>query len=317
MSSPRALLAEGISRLAAGGVPEPRADAEWLLSHVLGCRRLEVYGKAETSVPSATLQRFERLITERLSRRPLAYLLGEWEFFGLSFEVTPDVLIPRPETELVVETCFELLRSRRGRSCLLPDASLSYGDITTQKATTSPFVMDVGTGCGNIAVALAATLPEVQVIAIDKSEAALAVAHRNIVRHGVGNRIHLAHGDFLLNRGAGGSEWGGSEASVDLIVSNPPYVTTGELKTLAPEVRQEPREALEGGEDGLSVIRPLLIQASKWLVPGGWLVCEIAASQETPALALAAQTGFISATVRRDLAGNPRVLLARKPHIHG
>ena len=259
----------------------PRLEAEVLLAHVLGTSRTVLMAHPERSLTSGQQSRYEGLVNRRASNYPLPYLTGRVEFHGLEFEVTPEVLIPRPETETLVD----LALARRPAS-----------------------IVDVGTGSGCIAISLAVRLPEVIIYAIDVSPAALAVARRNVEHHGVTDRVRLMAGDVLSPR----------PGPVDLIVSNPPYVPTGECALLPASVREyEPRLALDGGPDGLAVVRRLLAQAPAVLRspdsldgrPGGGLLIEMGADQAKAAVRLA-RAFFPAATVRvhPDLAGRDRVL---------
>ena len=259
----------------------PRLEAEVLLAHVLGTTRTVLMAHPERPLASGQLGRYEALVSRRVSNYPLPYLTGRVEFHGLEFEVTPEVLIPRPETETLVD----LALARRPAS-----------------------VVDVGTGSGCIAVSLAVQLPDALVYAIDISPAALAVARRNVERHGVAERVRLMVGDVLNPR----------PGPVDLIVSNPPYVPTGECASLPASIRDhEPRLALDGGPGGLRIIRRLLAQAPAVLRSpdpaqgrvGGGLLIEIGAGQGK-AVSRLARAFFPGATVRvhRDLAGRDRVL---------
>lgn len=262
----------------------PRLEAEVLLCHVLGITRAELLAHPERRLTQTQLVRYAELIRRREEAYPLPYLTGRAEFFGLDFEVTPDVLIPRPETEQLVEL------------------ALAYEPRT---------VIDVGTGCGCIAIALAVCLPRALFYAIDLSPAALAVAQRNAERHGVRERIRFLVSDLLMTRPEPFGEAGSS--GVDLIVSNPPYVATSEWASLPPSVREyEPRLALDGGANGLEVVRRLLVQAPAVLRPGGVLLMEIGASQGESVMHLA-RTLLPSAValLHRDLAGRDRVLEVR------
>ncbi len=251
----------------------PRLEAEILLSHVLEVSRTKLLTYPEHLLTSDQLSHYQARIHRRASDYPLPYLTGRVEFYGLEFEVTPEVMIPRPETETLVE----LALARK------PSA-----------------VVDVGAGSGCIAIALATHLPNVTVYAIDISPAALAVARRNVERHGLGARVRLRGGDVLTPR----------PSPVDLIVSNPPYVSANEWRSLPLSVRNhEPRLALDGGSDGLVIIQQLLSQAPAVLRAGGALLIEIGAGQGETASRLA-RTFFPRARVRlhSDLAGRDRVL---------
>ena len=252
-----------------------------LLAYTLGSSRTVLMAHPERPLASGQLGRYKTLVNRRSSSYPLPYLTGSIEFYGLEFEVTPEVLIPRPETETLVE----LALARQPRS-----------------------VVDVGTGSGCIAVSLAVHLPEAVVYAIEISPAALVVARRNAERHGVAERVRLMVGDVLSPR----------PGLVDLIVSNPPYIPTGECASLPASIRDyEPQLALDGGPDGLAIVRRLMAQApavlrepdSATAGPGGGLLIEIGADQGRAAKRLA-RASFPQAgvEVHPDLAGRDRVL---------
>lgn len=244
-----------------------------MLSYVLGVPRTMLLAHSEHILAPDQLSNYQTLIRRRASGYPIPYLTGHSEFYGLEFEVTPEVLIPRPETETLVNLA-----------------------LARRPAT----VVDVGTGSGCIAVSLAVHLPEAIIYAIEVSPAALAVARRNVERHGVAARVRLMVGDVLTPR----------PGRVDMIVSNPPYIPTGECGSLPASVRDhEPRLALDGGPDGLAIIRQLLAQAPAVLRSGGELLIEIGAEQGEAASRLA-RTFFPQTAVRvhPDLAGRDRVL---------
>ncbi len=270
--------------LAAAGCDTPRLDAEVLLAHALNRDRAWLYAHPEQILSSHQLSAYQSLVSCRARREPVAYLIGHKEFFGLEFSVTPDVLIPRPETERLVELALEWM------------------------ATTSspPIIADVGTGSGAIAVTLAVYLPQAQVIATDTSATALVIAQRNAARHGVADRVRYVQGDLLAPLAGG---WRYSY----FIAANPPYLSQAELAAAPPEVaRWEPRAALDGGPDGLSVIRRLLAMAADRLHAGGAVLVEIGAGQGAEVLKLA-RRHFPQAMVEiaRDYAERDRLLAVR------
>jgi release factor glutamine methyltransferase len=231
------------------GSSSARLDAELLLAHARGCRRIELYTAFDEPAAEPIRAAFRELVRRRAEGTPVAYLVGRREFYSLSFRVTPDVLIPRPETEFLVIALTDLVKSRPPN----PDPI----DIA-----------DVGTGSGVLAVCAARHVPGSRVTAIDISPAALAVARANAADHGVAGRIEFIEGDLLANMPA--------EARLDFVISNPPYVTTAEMAELPAEVRDfEPRGALEAGPKGTEIIERLAPQAAVRLRPGGWLLIEV------------------------------------------
>jgi release factor glutamine methyltransferase len=271
-------LAGAVERLTQAGVPEARADAEVLLAHVLGTSRAGVVAAARRPLAAGVVGALATLIDRRTAREPLAYLIGEWEFWSLPFAVDRRVLVPRPETELVVETALRVAADARR-------------------------VLDVGTGSGVLAAVLARELPAARVWASDREAVALAVARQNLARHAPA--VALVAGD-LLSPFRGGA--------FDLIVANPPYVAEAELETLMPEVRDyEPRPALVAGADGLAALRAIIAAAAAALVAGGWLVVEMGAGQGAAVHAGLADDGrYDRVEVVRDAAGIERVAAARR-----
>jgi len=269
------------------GSASPRLDAEVLLAETLKKPRIQLYTSFDEDPGDDARTAFRELVRRRATGEPVAYLVGQREFFSLPFAVTPAVLIPRPETEFVVISVL--------------DAAREY------PVTDRPLrIVDVGTGSGVIAVCLARHLPDCHVTAVDISPAALDVARRNIAAHAVEAQVDCLTGDLLL---------GFPEAPVfDFVVSNPPYVSERELADVAPEVKgHEPREALLAGPRGDEVIQRLVPQAAARLVPGGWFVCEISPMlEERVRELLAAETRFAAAMTRKDLAGLTRVISARR-----
>ena len=278
-----ALLRAASERLAAAGIDTARLDAEVLLGHVLGRTRAGLYARLNETVSDEAAPRFAALLDRRARREPVAYLTGEQEFWSLPFIVSPDVLIPRPETELIVS---HAIRWR---------AALPRGQAPRERR-----LLDIGTGSGCLAVVLAREIADAMVTAADISPAALAVARRNAERHGVAERIAFLASDVYAGLPA--------DASFDVIASNPPYLAPGDQRS--PELAFEPRAALDAGADGLDVIRRLLAGASARLRPEGQLLVEIGAGQANAVLALADAAGLTGA-VEPDLAGIPRLLVAR------
>jgi len=268
-------LSEGAAALELAHCPSPQADAEWLLSHVLGSSRtqLQLYG---SRVSEGQLRRFRELLGRRTRREPLAYILGEWGFRRLTLAVDPRVLIPRPETEVVVERCLALL-----------------------EGVEEPLVLDVGVGSGAIALALADERPDARVIGTDSSRDALELAEENRVRVGLNGRVTFVLGDLLA----------GVSGPFDLVVSNPPYVSEADFSGLEPELRHEPREALvgEGGHDAVARA------ARDVLRPGGALVVEAGDGQALRIEELLRDLGYRDVRVSRDLAGRERVVEGRRP----
>ena len=253
-----------------------RLDAELLLAHALGRSRIELYTDYDRPLNEAEVASYRELVARRARHEPVAYLLGEWGFRRLTLTVDPRALIPRPETEIVVERCLERLRG-----------------------IDAPRVLDVGTGTGAIALALADEHVGARVTAVDVSADALALARTNAERTGLA--IELVLHD--LRDGLPAGPW-------DLVVSNPPYVAPAELETLMPDVRDyEPHVALVGEGASEAVARAALTG----LVPGGWLVLEIGHGQAAQALSLLGELGYAETVATRDLAGRERVVEGRRP----
>jgi release factor glutamine methyltransferase len=259
----------------------PRLDAEVLLAEALGCQRIGLYTAFEDVPADGPRTAFRDLVRRRAEGMPVAYLVGRREFYSLMFRVTPDVLIPRPETELLVVALLDLARGR-------PDLTIA----------------DIGTGSGIIAVCAAKHLPKCRVTAIDISPAALAVARENAAAHGVAERIDFIESDLFAAVPA--------ERKFDAIVGNPPYVTAAEMATLARDVRKfEPRVALLGGQRGTEVIGRLIPQAAGRLNSGAHLLLEISPTIHDAALALlAADSRLEPGPTIKDLARLPRVVRA-------
>jgi release factor glutamine methyltransferase len=263
-------------------VEAARREAELLLAHALGCPRIILYTRHDEDPGEEVKARFRELVQQRLRGSPVAHLLGKKEFFSLEFEVSPDVLVPRPDTEWVVTEC-----------------------LTLAKTMATPDILDVGTGSGCIAIAVAQQHKGARVTAADISPAALAVARRNAGRHGLSERVRFSVGDLFA---AVPGE------AFDFVLSNPPYIPTADIAGLAAEVRDhDPRLALDGGANGFAVIDRLIAGAPAHLRRGGYLIIEIGHDQEAEARRrFERHGGYELGKTAHDLAGHPRVLRARK-----
>jgi release factor glutamine methyltransferase len=270
------------------GSDNPRLDAEVLLAAAKGCPRIMLYAAFDEVVSEDVRTKFRELVKQRADGMPVAYLVGRREFFSLALKVTPDVLIPRPETEFVVVAALDYLKGARSQG----------SGARNQK------VADVGTGSGAIAVSIAKHAPACRVTAIDKSAAALTVARENARVHGVAERIEFLEGDLLTMLP--------SEQEFDVVASNPPYVTESEYAALPREVKEhEPRLALVGGASGTEVIERLIPQAAERLLPGGLLVMEVSPMIAPRIVELIAADGrYEPATIGKDLAQQPRIVSA-------
>ena len=272
--------------LSAAGIESPRLDAELLFRHALDISQVEFYLHFDDTIGPEHERRFWRLIRRRARREPLAYITEHKEFWSLDFKVTPDVLIPRPETELLVEAVVE----------------------RAQRMLRSPLkILDIGTGSGAIAVCLAKELREAQITGVDISSAALRVARENAERHGVADQIRFVEGDLLAPLAE-------ERENFDLIVANPPYVRSGDLAELAPEIRQwEPITALDGGADGLDIYRRVVNECGGYLASEGHLLFEIGEYMaEAVGQLIEGAGGFEAATLLQDYAGKDRVIATQK-----
>jgi release factor glutamine methyltransferase len=270
----RELLAAGTDELSRAGVPSPRVDAEWLLADALGVSRSQLYADGDEA-PAERERVFRELVARRAKREPLAYVLGEWGFRRLTLHVDRRVLVPRPETEALVERCLELVA-----------------------ALAEPRVIDVGVGSGAIALAIADEHPGARVVATDSSSEALAVAALNAESTGL--EIELVEGELFA----------GLDGPFDLVVSNPPYVAPDEVVELAPEVAQhEPRAALIDSGETQSIAE----QALSRLAPGGALALEVADGRARAVTDLLRGLGYEQVTIGQDLAGRERIVDGRAP----
>lgn len=283
ISIARAIL-QATNALRHAGVPEPRREAGTLLAHALGCDRTFIITHPEHPMDDVSINRLADYVDRRTHREPLQYIIGLQQFFGLDFYVTPDVLIPRPETELLVEAALSLL---------------------TESGHT-PLICDIGTGSGCIAVALLQAKANVRAVAVDISEAAIRVADINAVRHGVRERVALVVSNSFSSLTVGVREF-------DLIVSNPPYVSASAFKGLQREVRDhEPVIALKAGSDGLSMIRRLLEESPMYLKRGGHLLFEIGFDQGNRVRELVDSRVWNVLDIQPDLQGIPRIVALQK-----
>jgi release factor glutamine methyltransferase len=274
-STSRAMLDGGCRVLAAAAIDTARLDAEVLLAHACGVSRGSLMaGLANVDADAAN--KFRHMIARRALREPLAYIIGRKEFFSLDFEVTPRVLIPRPETETLVEAALEFLATRHQAR-----------------------VLDIGTGSGAIAIAIAVNAPAARIIATDISKEALEVAHRNAIRHRCEDRIEFVTADLFPD----------GSSRFDLLVSNPPYVAEADVEGLQPEIRlHEPRHALAAGNDGLDFYRRIAAESGSRLNPDGAVMVEIGAGQRPSVEALFRRAGFSNIDAVRDLARIERVI---------
>jgi release factor glutamine methyltransferase len=278
------LILEGAQILRRAGVPEARREAGSLLQHVIQRDRTFLLSHAEDLLTAEQEEGFRRCVGRRANGEPLQYITGRQAFFGLDFEVTPDVLIPRPETELLVETALNLL----------------------DNGAAAPLICDIGTGSGCIAVALLHENQRAFAIGIDLSEAAVKVARRNAARHSVTKRITFLVADCF-------SALKPNQNGFDLVVSNPPYVAGSALEGLQREVRDhEPRVALTSGPDGLAIIRRLLTESGAFLKPGGHLLIEIGFDQGAAVERLVNRNIWKLLAIHQDLQGIPRIVALEK-----
>jgi release factor glutamine methyltransferase len=282
----RSAMARGVGFLCDAGIDSAQIDAEVLLRQVLGIEKAQLYSALDEPLSVGHRLRFQEMLERRMRREPVAYITGRKEFWSLDFVVTPEVLIPRPETELLVEVALHRLKS---------------------SASRTPRILDLGTGSGIIAVCLAKERLKANIVAVDIASSALEVARINSRRYGVSERIDLIRGDLFAALGA-------KKRLFDLIVSNPPYIRTGELSLLAPEIGQwEPMTALDGGSDGIAYYRRIVGEAHEYLAPGGSVALEIGADMAPVVAELFARSNcYGPASVYQDYAGRNRVMAAIK-----
>jgi release factor glutamine methyltransferase len=269
------------------GVESPRLQTELLLAHVLRQPRMRLYLEFERGLSTAEVDQLRELIKRRGQREPLQHIVGSTSFCGLEISVGRDVLVPRPETELLAERGWGFLKQR--------------STVNSQPATA----LDFGTGSGCLAIALGSHCPGVEVVATDISSEALALARQNAARHGLDGRIRFLEGDGFAALPAG--------ASFDLIISNPPYIPSGEIASLQPEVREyDPHRALDGGADGLEHGRRLAAEAANYLKPEGRLMMEFGDGQAEALRGIFEQQKWIVEAVDEDYTHRPRIIVVRR-----
>ena len=285
------LLNKASEYLAGKGIDTARLDAELLLSHVLNMERIDLYVRFDQPLETAEVDAYRIAIARRAQRMPVAYITGSKEFYSLDLKVDRSVLIPRPETELLVECVLNWLGEK--------------------EAPVEPNIVELGTGSGAIAVALAHSLADQEsasprIYATDISQQAIDVAKTNVDNHALGNLIQLFQGDLYTALPPA------LQSEVDAIVSNPPYIPSDELKGLAPEIaRYEPKGALDGGLDGLDCYRRIYFEGRKFLRPGGLVAVEIGHGQASQVMAIASESGYVDTKLYRDYGDRERVVMAR------
>lgn len=278
------LLHDAVTKLSEAEIDTPTLNAEVMLSRAMKCSRTDLLVHQILQVPYNSKKKFEKWVYRRSKREPLAYIIGEREFYSINFEVTPDVLIPRQETEILVEVAIQYL-----------------------KILCNPIIADIGVGSGAIAVSVAKNVPDCIVYGTDISDEALDVSRRNADSAGVGGRVHLSKGD-LFEPLAG--------MIMDMIVSNPPYIPSDDIDKLQPEIsKYEPRQALDGGPDGLDQIRRLAAGASTYLKKNGIIAVEVGAGQSDSVIAMFEEKGFRNVRSEKDYSGIERVVLGEKAEV--
>ncbi len=275
------ILIQATLRLEENKIDTPRLDAEILLAYVLNCRRLTLYTDAEKILTDEQISRFEKLIELRIKKIPVAYLIGTKEFFGLNFVVNENVLIPRPDTEILTQCAIEFLQTFDGEKNFL----------------------DIGTGSGAICISILKFCKNSFAAATDISEKSLEVAKFNAKKFNVDDRVNFFCGNLFEPIG---------EKKFAAIISNPPYIPTAEIKTLQDEVKNEPLRALDGGEDGLNFYREIISKSPKFLLNGGLLAVEIGINQAVAVKKIFAENNFCDIEILKDLAGLERVICARQ-----
>ncbi len=286
----RSILRWAIDTLKNSNIESPSINAEVLLAHTLSCDRIELHTNPDKIITDGDINKYKTLINKRANHVPLQYITGHVEFMSLDFVVDEHTLIPRQDTEILVEAALNKIKNRK----------------PSDKTIT---VVDIGAGCGNIAISLATNLQNAQLYASDISREALGVAETNVRRHRVADRVHLLHGN-LFEAFNGHLDKG----NVDLIVSNPPYVREADWNKLEPEIKEhEPRDALVGGKDGLRFYKRIIRKASEWLRPEGFLILEAGETQaETITKLIETEGHYENIEITKDLQKIDRIVSARR-----
>ncbi len=272
------------ARLEAVGIDQAKAEVELILCYLLDCKRLDLYMHGIDAVTPEIQERFEKIMTRRLPRYPLQFILNEAWFYGRTFYVNEHVMAPTPETEMLVETALRTVSAKK---------------------LAAPFILDVGVGSGVISITLALECESASITAVDISRDALEVAQRNAATHGVGDRITFIESDFFSSVPV--------DARFDLIVSNPPYIAEPDYASLDPEVKADPKVAMTSGVDGLDAVRIILRDAPNYLEPGGTLMFEIGVGQaDTIAQLVGDDSRYDQFSILRDLNDRDRVVILRK-----
>ena len=306
MNTIRDILNWAAEYLKSRNIPSDRLDSEVLLSFILNKDRTYLYTNSEKPILPEEHKKFKELIERRGRREPLSYITGEKEFWSLKFKVSRDTLIPRPETEILVQAVLDIIKSPS-------PPPLPIGERIKVRGIK---ILDIGTGSGNVAVSIAKESPESHVFTVDKSNSALSVAKENAIIHNVAGRITFLKGDLCIpfNPPSPPFVKGGKEGLFDIIVSNPPYIPTGDIEGLMPEVRDwEPRWALDGGKDGLEIVRKIIKDAPLFLKSKGFLAMEIGFGQSEEVSRIISETDkFHNIKTIKDLSGIERVVTAWK-----
>jgi release factor glutamine methyltransferase len=268
-------------------IDSPRLSAEILLAHQLCLDRIQLYLSFEQPLQEEEVEGYRSLIKRRVSREPIQYITGVQEFWSLEFNVGPRVLVPRPETEVLIEQVIDLHKGK--------------------KLSDQPRILDLGTGCGAIAIALGKEIPEAKIWASDISQDAMDVARQNAIKHGVDERIHFLLGDMF-------QPFRGGNLLFQVIVSNPPYIPSDAFDSLAPEVKDhEPRLALDGGKDGMAYVTKIVLGGADYLTAQGWILVEMDPDQTSNASDLMEKTGRYRTPTRiKDYSRRFRVVVAQK-----